>query len=96
MRDKAPRTENDRRLPRAEPRVIECFTGELLEFSGPDGSEKEVAARFNELRAWFAPVNLAPEALRYGLMSRPVAKSEPKKPNIRGGSANASPCMPAR
>ena len=35
----------------------------LPEFSGPDGSEKEVLARFGELRAWFAPLKLAPEAL---------------------------------
>lgn len=37
--------------------------GELLEFSGPEGSEKDVVARFNEFREWFAPVNLAPEAV---------------------------------
>ncbi|MEO7578792.1 MAG: cell division protein FtsQ/DivIB [Massilia sp.] len=35
----------------------------LPEFEGPDGSEKEVLARFAELRAWFAPVKLVPEAL---------------------------------
>ncbi len=35
----------------------------LPEFAGPDGSEKEVLARFAELRAWFAPVKLAPESL---------------------------------
>ena len=38
--------------------------GELAEFNGPPGSEKEVIARFAELREWFAPVNLAPENLR--------------------------------
>lgn len=38
--------------------------GDLLEFSGPDGSEKEVVARFNELRDWFAPANLAPDAVQ--------------------------------
>jgi cell division protein FtsQ len=27
----------------------------LPEFDGPDGSEKEVLARFAELRSWFAP-----------------------------------------
>jgi cell division protein FtsQ len=35
----------------------------LPEFDGPEGSEKEVLARFAELRAWFAPVKLAPQAL---------------------------------
>jgi cell division protein FtsQ len=35
----------------------------LPEFEGPEGSEKEVLARFSELRAWFAPVKLVPEAL---------------------------------
>src|SRR5205823_14514776 len=37
--------------------------GGLPEFGGPDGSEKEVVARFAELHEWFAPVNLAPDAL---------------------------------
>jgi cell division protein FtsQ len=36
---------------------------ELPGFNGPDGSEKEVLARFAELRAWFAPVKLTPETL---------------------------------
>lgn len=35
----------------------------LADFAGPPGSEKEVVARFQELRDWFAPVNLAPDAL---------------------------------
>jgi cell division protein FtsQ len=35
----------------------------LPEFEGPEGSEKEVLARFAELRAWFAPLKLVPEAL---------------------------------
>ncbi|HEY1151950.1 MAG TPA: cell division protein FtsQ/DivIB [Pseudoduganella sp.] len=35
----------------------------LPEFEGPDGSEKEVLARFGELRKWFAPIKLAPEGL---------------------------------
>jgi cell division protein FtsQ len=35
----------------------------LPEFEGPDGSEKEVLARFAELRSWFAPLQLVPEAL---------------------------------
>ncbi len=38
--------------------------GELPEFSGPDGSEKEVVARFRELREWFAPIKLVPEAVQ--------------------------------
>lgn len=36
---------------------------ELPQLDGPEGSEKEVLARFAELRAWFAPVRLSPEAL---------------------------------
>lgn len=36
----------------------------LLEFSGPNGSEKEVIARFNDLREWFAPTNLVPEGVQ--------------------------------
>jgi cell division protein FtsQ len=36
---------------------------ELPGFAGPDGSEKEVLARFAELRAWFAPIRLVPESL---------------------------------
>ncbi|MDB5906722.1 MAG: cell division protein FtsQ [Massilia sp.] len=35
----------------------------LPEFDGPEGSGKEVLARFAELRSWFAPLKLAPEAL---------------------------------
>ncbi|HEY0063879.1 MAG TPA: cell division protein FtsQ/DivIB [Telluria sp.] len=35
----------------------------LPELGGPEGSEKEVLARFAELRAWFAPLRLAPEKL---------------------------------
>lgn len=35
----------------------------LLEFDGPDGSEREVVARFRELHDWFAPINLAPESV---------------------------------
>ncbi len=38
--------------------------GDLPEFSGPDGSEREVLARYRELQAWFAPVSLAPEAVQ--------------------------------
>ena len=35
----------------------------LPEFSGPEGSEKEVLARFAELRGWFATIKLVPQAL---------------------------------
>ncbi len=38
--------------------------GELSEFDGPVGSEKEVVTRFLDLRRWFAPIQLAPNALR--------------------------------
>jgi cell division protein FtsQ len=38
--------------------------GDLAEFAGPEGSEKEVVARFVELHDWFAPANLVPESLR--------------------------------
>jgi cell division protein FtsQ len=50
----------------------DVFTANLAEaeedhalpgFAGPDGSEKEVLARFAELRAWFAPIDLVPQAL---------------------------------
>ena len=37
---------------------------DLAEFDGPGGSEKEVVARFNELREWFRSVQLAPEGVR--------------------------------
>jgi cell division protein FtsQ len=44
--------------------------GELPEFAGPEGSEKEVVARYQEFHQWFAPVKLAPESVhlsgRYG------------------------------
>ncbi|HJV50564.1 MAG TPA: cell division protein FtsQ/DivIB [Noviherbaspirillum sp.] len=38
--------------------------GELAEFDGPDGSEKEVVARYRELRDWFKPIKLVPEAVK--------------------------------
>ena len=50
----------------------DVFTANLAEadddhalpgFAGPEGSEKEVLARFAELRTWFAPVKLVPETL---------------------------------
>jgi cell division protein FtsQ len=36
---------------------------ELPQFSGPDGSEKEVLSRYAELRKWFSPAKLVPEGL---------------------------------
>ncbi|MCG2585319.1 cell division protein FtsQ/DivIB [Massilia sp. TS11] len=48
----------------------DVFTANLAEadedhplpaFSGPAGSEKEVLARYGELRSWFAPLKLTPE-----------------------------------
>ena len=39
-------------------------SGELPQFDGPTGSEKEVIGRFNDLRAWFAPVHLMPDAVQ--------------------------------
>ena len=35
----------------------------LPEFDGPEGSEKEVLSRYDELRQWFAPLKLVPQAL---------------------------------
>ncbi len=35
----------------------------LPEFDGPEGSEKEVLSRYGELRSWFAPLKLVPQAL---------------------------------
>ena len=37
--------------------------GELLEFEGPAGSEKEVVARYSQLRDWLTPTGLLPETL---------------------------------
>jgi cell division protein FtsQ len=36
---------------------------QLPQFSGPEGSEKEVLTRYTELRKWFAPVQLVPQGL---------------------------------
>lgn len=48
--------------------------GELPEFSGPDGSEKEVVTRFDEMHTWFAPIARTPESIhlseRYAWMVR--------------------------
>jgi len=38
--------------------------GELPEFAGPEGSEKEVVARYRELHDWFKPISLAPESVQ--------------------------------
>lgn len=38
--------------------------GDLPEFNGPEGAEKEVVARFEEFKQWFAPIQLAPESIR--------------------------------
>jgi cell division protein FtsQ len=38
--------------------------GDLLEFAGPNGSEKEVVAHFQDFREWFAPVSLAPDSVQ--------------------------------
>ncbi|MDR3479797.1 MAG: cell division protein FtsQ/DivIB [Burkholderiaceae bacterium] len=38
--------------------------GLLPEFAGPDGSERDVVARFKDLQDWFAPVKLSPQALQ--------------------------------
>ncbi|WP_292937573.1 cell division protein FtsQ/DivIB [Noviherbaspirillum sp.] len=38
--------------------------GELAEFSGPEGSEKEVVARYRELQDWFKAISLAPDAVQ--------------------------------
>ena len=35
----------------------------LPQFAGPNGSEKEVVARFAELQQWFAPLKLEPESV---------------------------------
>jgi cell division protein FtsQ len=37
---------------------------ELAEFDGPEGSEKDVVARYREMHDWFAPIKLAPESLQ--------------------------------
>jgi cell division protein FtsQ len=37
---------------------------QLVELMGPEGSEKEVLARYLALRAWFAPIKLVPEAVQ--------------------------------
>ncbi len=38
--------------------------GDLPEFSGPVGSEREIVARFRDFGQWLAPVDLTPEAVQ--------------------------------
>lgn len=38
---------------------------ELIALSGPDGSEKEVLARYQDFKTWFAAISLAPETVQY-------------------------------
>ncbi len=38
---------------------------DLVGFDGPDGSEKEVLARYLDLKTWFSRINLAPESVQY-------------------------------
>lgn len=38
--------------------------GALPEFAGPEGSERDVVARFRDLNDWFAPIKLRPESVQ--------------------------------
>jgi len=38
--------------------------GVLPEFAGPDGTERDVVARFKDLHDWFAPIKLAPKSVQ--------------------------------
>jgi cell division protein FtsQ len=38
---------------------------ELLDFSGPPGSEKEVLAHYLALKDWFKPIGLTPQIVKY-------------------------------
>jgi cell division protein FtsQ len=38
--------------------------GDLVEFSGPDGSEKDVVARYHDLQEWFSAAKLEPESVQ--------------------------------
>lgn len=38
--------------------------GALPEFGGPEGSEKDVLARYKDLQDWFAPVKLMPKSVQ--------------------------------
>ncbi|MDE2429540.1 MAG: cell division protein FtsQ/DivIB [Burkholderiales bacterium] len=38
---------------------------ELISLNGPDGSEKEVLARYLDFKKWFARISLAPEEVTY-------------------------------
>ena len=38
---------------------------DLIAFSGPEGSEKEVLAQYTDFKKWFGKMNLQPEAVTY-------------------------------
>ncbi|MDO8702947.1 MAG: cell division protein FtsQ/DivIB [Undibacterium sp.] len=38
---------------------------DLIELAGPDGSEKEVLARYLDFKAWFSKISLVPELVHY-------------------------------
>ncbi|MBX9869351.1 MAG: cell division protein FtsQ/DivIB [Burkholderiaceae bacterium] len=38
---------------------------ELIDFSGPDGSEKDVLAHYVKFKEWFGKIHLAPEIVNY-------------------------------
>jgi len=38
---------------------------DLVELNGPEGSEKEVLAGYQNFKTWFAKINLAPESVSY-------------------------------
>ncbi|MDO8654721.1 MAG: cell division protein FtsQ/DivIB [Undibacterium sp.] len=38
---------------------------DLIEFGGPDGSEKEVLARYINFKDWFAKISLVPDSVQY-------------------------------
>ena len=38
--------------------------GKLPEFSGPEGSEKDVVRRYADMQSWFAPLKLQPESVQ--------------------------------
>ena len=49
---------------------------ELVEFAGPEGSQKDVVARFEEFSRWLAPVNLKPKSVRLSPRYAWVVKME--------------------
>lgn len=38
---------------------------ELISFSGPEGSQKEVVAQYRQFKDWFSSISLEPEAIEY-------------------------------